>query len=360
MQTPTLGVDVECGAGGEACAREESAMNRYVRTMTVIAGAFVVAVAAVSGNAAAGAKLEFRLSNQLPASHHISKGIVLFASKVKEYSKGAVEVKVFDSAQIYKDTEIVEALQEGLIESGLVPVNKWSGMIPAADVFEMPFVFKDLTSIKKFIDAGAGELLDKEFQQRAVTTLYWVDYGYIQFFNNKRPLTKPDDFKGITMRSFSSGDADTLKALGAAPTVMSSSEMYMALQRGTVDGATTGMPAAVSRKIQEVQKYMTEANYTTAQFVVQANLKWWQKLSPEQRDAVLKAGKEAEEWIRGAIAQSEDEAEKVIQKAGVQIHRLTPEARPLFIKATEPVRQTFAKKSGDLAKKLMDIALGLK
>jgi C4-dicarboxylate-binding protein DctP len=105
---------------------------------------------------------------------------------------------------------------------------------------------------------------------------------------------------------------------------------------------------------------MTEANYTTAQFVVQANLKWWQKLSPEQRDAVLKAGKEAEEWIRGAIAQSEDEAEKVIQKAGVQIHRLTPEARPLFIKATEPVRQTFANKSGDLAKKLIEMALNLK
>jgi C4-dicarboxylate-binding protein DctP len=193
-----------------------------------------------------------------------------------------------------------------------------------------------------------------------VKTLFWVDYGYIQFFNNKRPLTKPDDFKGITMRSFSSGDADTLKALGAAPTVMSSSEMYMALQRGTMDGATTGMPAAVSRKIQEVQKYMTEANYTTAQFVMQANLKWWEKLPQDQREAVLKAGREAEEWIRGAIAQSEDEAEKVIRKAGVQIHQLTPEARPLFIKATEPVRQTFANKSGELAKKLMEIALGLK
>jgi C4-dicarboxylate-binding protein DctP len=325
-------------------------------TVLAIAAAVVVA----GGTAVAGAKTEFRLSNQFPASHHVSKGLVLFAAKVKEYSKGAVEVKIFDSAQLYKDTEIVEALQEGLIESGLVPVNKWSGMIPAADVFEVPFVFKDLTSIKKFIDAGAGELLDKEFQKRAVKTLFWVDYGYIQFFNNKRPLTKPDDFKGITMRSFSSGDADTLKALGAAPTVMSSSEMYMALQRGTMDGATTGMPAAVSRKIQEVQKYMTEANYTTAQFVMQANLKWWEKLPQDQREAVLKAGREAEEWIRGAIAQSEDEAEKVIRKAGVQIHQLTPEARPLFIKATEPVRQTFANKSGELAKKLMEIALGLK
>jgi len=325
-------------------------------TVLAIAAAVVVA----SGTAVAGAKTEFRLSNQLPPSHHISKGLVLFAAKVKEYSKGAVEVKIFDSAQLFKDTEIVEGLQEGLIESGLVPVNKWSGMIPAADVFEMPFVFKDLTSIKKFIDAGAGELLDKEFEKKTVKNLFWVDYGYIQFFNNKRPLTKPDDFKGLTMRSFSSGDADTLKALGAAPTVMSSSEMYMALQRGTVDGATTGMPAAVSRKIQEVQKFMTEANYTTAQFAVQASLKWWEKLPQDRRDAVLKAGKDAEEWIRGAIAQSEDEAEKAIRKAGVQIHQLTPEARPLFIKATEPVRQTFASKTGELAKKLMEIALGLK
>jgi C4-dicarboxylate-binding protein DctP len=322
--------------------------------------ALVAGVMAASGTGDAWAKTEFRLSNQLPPSHHISKGLVLFAGKVKEYSKGAVEVKLFDSGQLFKDTEIVEGLQEGLVESGLVPVNKWSGMVPAADVFEMPFIYKDLTSIKKFIDAGAGDLLDKEFQKRAVKTLFWVDYGYIQFFNNKRPLTKPEDFKGLTMRSFSSGDADTLKALGAAPTVMSSAEMYMALQRGTVDGATTGMPAAVSRKVHEVQKFMTEANYTTAQFVVQANLKWWEKLPQDQRDAILKAGREAEEWIRGAIAQSEKDAEAVIRKAGMQIHQLTPEARPLFIKATEPVRQAFATKSGELAKKLIDLALGIK
>jgi hypothetical protein len=70
--------------------------------------ALVLAIA-VSGTAAAGVKLDFRLSNQLPASHHISKGIVLFANKVKEYLKGAVEVKVFDSAQIDKDTDQVFA-----------------------------------------------------------------------------------------------------------------------------------------------------------------------------------------------------------------------------------------------------------
>src|SRR5512141_2630978 len=138
------------------------------RMTRMLAIALAAGAMVASGAGPVWAKTEFRLSNQLPPSHHISKGLVLFAGKVKEYSKGAVEVKLFDSAQLFKDTEIVEGLQEGLVESGLVPVNKWSGMIPAADVFEMPFIYQDLSSIKKFIDAGAGDMLDKEFQKRTV------------------------------------------------------------------------------------------------------------------------------------------------------------------------------------------------
>ncbi len=308
------------------------------RKTATAAAVFTLILGLFSG--AAFAATEFKLSNQFPASHHVSKGLEVFAEKVSEYSGGKMTVKIFDSAQLFKDTEIVEALQDSLIEAGLVPVNKWSGMIPAADVFEMPFVFKDL-----------------EFQKKGVKTLFWVDYGYIQFFNNKHPLKSPEDFKGLTMRTFSSGDAETLKALGAAPTVMSSSEMYMALQRGTVDGATTGMPAAVSRKVNEVQKFMTMANYTTAQFVVQSSLEWWNGLSEADREIVMKAGADAEAWIRGVIAESEAEAEKVIADSGVEIYALSDEDRAAFVSVTEPVRQSFAEVTGEIGKKLIEMAL---
>jgi len=326
----------------------------FRKTFTA-AAAMVLALGLFCGSAFA--KAEINLSNQFPPSHHVSKGLIVFAEKVAEHSKGELTVKIFDSAQLFKDTEIVEALQDALIEVGLVPVNKWSGMIPAADVFEMPFVFKDLESPKKFLAAGADKILDEEFQKKGVKNLFWVDYGYIQFFNNKHPLKNPEDFKGLTMRTFSSGDAETLRALGAAPTVMSSSEMYMALQRGTVDGATTGMPAAVSRKVHEVQKYMTMANYTTAQFVVQGNLDWWNGLSAELKEAVAKAGHDAEEWIRGAIAQSENDAEKVIRDAGVEIYSPTAEEREAFVKATESVRKTFAEKTGEVGQTLIEMAI---
>ena len=297
--------------------------------------------------------VEYKLSNQFPPSHHLSKGLIVFADKVKELSGGAVEVKVFDSAQLFKDTEIVEALQDGLVDMGLVAVNKWGGMIPAADVFDVPFLFADLASPKKFLDGGGAELFDKEFMKFGVKNLFWADYGFIQFWNSKRPLKKPADFAGLTMRSYSAGDSETLKALGAAPTLMSSSEMYMALQRGTVDGATTGMPAAISRKIYEVQKYVTLANYSTAEFCVQANLDWWEGLPEETRKILIEAGAEAEVTIRAAIASSEAEAEKQIRDAGLDVTTLTPDERAEMVKATEGVKAEFVKRSGELGAQLV-------
>lgn len=304
---------------------------------------------------AAGAVTRFKLSNQFPPNHHVSAGIRLFADKIKEYSGGAMEVQVYDSGSLYRDAEILKAIRSGSVEVGLVPVNKWSGLVPAVDIFDLPFIFKGLSSFKVFLDQ-AGPLLDAEFSKYGTKVLFWVDYGFVQFFNSKRPLKTPDDFKGLTMRAYSAGDAQTMQALGAAPTIISSAEMYMSLQRGTIDGANTGMPAAVSRKVVEVQKYMTLANYSAAEFLVQANLKWFNKLKKEEREIILKAAEEAEEFIRKEVGGAEAKAEEAVRKAGIEIYELTAADREAFSKATEVVRRDFLKKSGDLGAKLVDIA----
>ncbi len=317
-----------------------------------IAACAVLAVLCCSAAFAA----EYTLSNQFPPSHHVSKGLVVFADEVKKISGGKVTIKLADSAQLYKDTEIVDALQEGLVEMGLVATNKWGGMIPAIDAFDLPFLFEDLSSPKKFLDGGADAIFDREFMNKGVKNLFWCDYGFIQMWNNKHPLHRPEDFVGLTMRSFSAGDSETLKALGAAPTLMSSSEMYMGLQYGTVSGATTGMPAAVSRKIYEVSKYLTIANYSTAEFCVQANLEWWDGLDEEAQKAILEAGKIAEAWIRDAIAASEAEAEKVVRDYGLIVNTLTSEDRAALKEATKNVKNEFLKRAGKVGEELMDVA----
>jgi C4-dicarboxylate-binding protein DctP len=116
------------------------------------------------------------------------------------------------------------------------------------------------------------------------------------------------------------------------------------------------MPAAVSRKIHEVQKYMTLANYTTAQFAIQANLEWWDSLAAKDKEAIQKAGGDAEAWIRGAIADSENEAQKVIADYGVEIYVLNDAERKEFQEATLTVRDAFAAKTGDVGKRLLEMA----
>lgn len=315
-----------------------------------------IAIAAVlCASAAFGA--EFTVSNQYPPSHHISKCLRVFADKVAELSGGKLKVNLVDSGALYNDAQVLEAVQDGLVEVGLVGTYKWSGMVPAADVFDLPFLLPDLAAPKKFLDAGAAEILDAEFAKKGVKNLFWCDYGFIQMWNNVKPLHTPEDFKDMTFRSYSSGDSITLKALGAAPTLISSSETYMAMQNGTVKGATTGMPAAVSRKVYEVSKYLTIANYCTAQFSVQANLEWWEGLDAESQNVILEAGKVAEVWLRDAVAGSESAAEKVVRDAGLIVNVITPEERAALIEATKVVWDDYLSRTGEVGKKLVDLAL---
>lgn len=312
------------------------------------------AVAVLSCSVAFGA--EFTVSNQFPPSHHISKAIHVFADKVVKLSGGQLKVNVADSGSLYNDSQILEAVQDGLVEVGLVGTYKWGGMVPAADVFDLPFLFVDLSSPEKFLNAGAADILDAEFNKKGVKNLFWVDYGFIQMWNNVRPLHSPKDFEGLTMRSYSAGDSITLTALGAAPTQISSAEMYMAIQNGTVKGATTGMPAAVSRKIYEVSKYLTIANYSTAQFSVQANLDWWNGLDADSQKAILEAGKVAEKWLRGAVAESEGAAEKTVRDAGLEVNTLTAEERAQMVAATKSVWDAYVARAGETGQKLVDLA----
>ena len=114
------------------------------------------AVAVLSCSVAFGA--EFTVSNQFPPSHHISKAIHVFADKVVELSGGQLKVNVADSGSLYNDNQILEAVQDGLVEVGLVGTYKWGGMVPAADVFDLPFLFVDLSSPEKFLNAGAADI----------------------------------------------------------------------------------------------------------------------------------------------------------------------------------------------------------
>ncbi len=177
---------------------------------------------------AAGKKVEYKLAYALPANHPVAKGVETFIAKVKDKTKGEVVITSFPAGQLYNDKTMNDAIMTGGVDMGLNTVGRWATIIPAMEVFDVPFVFPGYEKVDSAIDGGMGKILEEEMAKKHVKVVYWADYGFVQYANNKKPIKKPEDFKGLKIRGYSELASETIKALGASPVTMGAGEVYMA------------------------------------------------------------------------------------------------------------------------------------
>ena len=305
-------------------------------------------------------KVTLKLAHNLPVTNHMARGMESFAKKVEERSKGNITVQIFPSGQLYNDKSMNDALMRGGVEMGLNSTAMWASVIPAMEIFDVPFMFPDYEKIKKALDSGVGDKLNAEMEKKGAKVLFWVDYGFVQFANNKRPITKPDDFKGLKIRSYGELPSETIKALGGAPATIGAGEVYMALQQGTIDGQTSGTTAMYDRKMYDVTKYLTVTNHAFPEFVVSVNLKFWNRLSADQKKLIETAAAEVRDAIRAETRNEDEKTLKLLQEKGMQAYIVPAAELVAWQKVTEPVLDIFVKRAGPLGKELVDICRNLK
>ena len=194
-----------------------------------------------------------------------------------------------------------------------------------------------------------------ELKKKGVRPVIWADYGFVQFANSKKEITKPEDFAGLKLRGYGELPSETIKALGASPVTMGSGEVYMAIQRGVVDGQTSGTTAMYDRKMFEVTKYLTITNHAYPEFILAMNEKSFQKLTPEQQKIVTDAANEVRDELRKNAKAEDMAALEKLKEKGMQVY-VVPEAElPAWQSATKPVWDIFVKHTGDLGKELIEI-----
>ncbi len=305
----------------------------------------------------AGQKVELKLAYQLPAEHHLSKSLEKFAKNVNEKSKGSIDVKVYPAGQLYNDQNMNDALMSGGLDIGMNSTARWSMVVPALKVLDLPFVLTSYAAADNALDGDLGKALGTELEKKNVHPLIWADYGYVQFQNNARKIEKPEDFSGLKIRSYSEISAEIIKALGASPTTMSSTEVYMAIKNGTIDGQSSGQTAVLSRKIYEVAKYMTVTNHSYVEFLVAMNENSWKKLSPEQQKIVAECAKETQEEIRKEAKAEDERCLKELAAKGMDVYEIPADQIDLWQKATAPVVAKFEQDQGDLGRKLVEACM---
>lgn len=300
-------------------------------------------------------KATIRLAYNLPQDHHISKGIEQFAKDVTEKSGGAVKVQVYPAGQLLSDKDMNQSILTGGVEMGVNSSTLWASTVPAMGIFDVPYVITNYEKAGEAINGEFGDKLRTAMEEKGAKALMFADYGYAQFANNKRPLKSPADFKGLKIRSIGDIPSEMIKAYGASPVFMGGGEVYMALQRNTVDGATSGTTAMLQRKYDEVAKYLTINNYSYLEFILAVNLDFWNGL-PEKTQTLLNAeAKETEEWIRHQAKAEDESTAKQLEEKGMEVYVVPAEDIPEWKKAAKPAWDSFLKNGGELGKELLEI-----
>jgi tripartite ATP-independent transporter DctP family solute receptor len=296
-----------------------------------------------------------RLAYNLPQDHHISIGVENFAKEVTEKSGGKVKIQVYPAGQLLGDKEMNQAILTGGVEMGVNSSTLWASTVPAMGIFDVPYAFPNNEMAGKALSGELGEKLNEAMEEKGAKVLMYADYGYAQFANNVRPLKSPEDFKGLKIRSIGDIPSEMIKAYGASPVFLGAGEVYTALQRKTIDGATSGTTAMLQRHYDEVAKYLTISNYAYLEFILAVNKNFWDRLPEKTKNLLSETAKETEQWIR-AKAKSEDErTAKELESKGMQVYVVSESELPKWKEAAKPARDAYIQRAGDLGKEFLEI-----
>ena len=326
--------------------------------VAALAAAMALTVAGCGGgDKKADQKVTLKMATALPSSHPLVKAMDTLKAKANEKSKGSVTIQIYPAGQLYNDKNMNDAIISGGIDMGLNTVGRWATIVPAMDIFDVPFIFPSYEKVDKAIDSGLGEKLGAELLKKGVRPLIWADYGFVQYANNKKLVKTPADFDGLKIRGYSKYSAETIKAMGASSVTMGSSEVYMGIQRGTIDGQTSGTTAMRDRKMYEVHKYLTVTNHASPEFIVAINEKSYSKLNADQKKALDAAALEVRDMIR-ANAKAEDlKALADLKAKGMEVYEVPENELKAWRDATKPVWDLFIKENGKFGQELIDICV---
>jgi TRAP-type transport system periplasmic protein len=269
--------------------------------------------------------LVLKLSHQWSNTDLRQEWATWFAKMVEDQSKGEIKFEIYSGGVLYKPIAQFDALQKGALDLSLFYLPYAAGRVPETLIGGMPCLVRNNKGALKWKDGEIGKILDKVLKDNGVTILSW---GWVNMGigSKNKLLSRPEDLKGIKIRAASKTEDQLLAAAGASITTMPSTEVYYGLQTGALDGVETSYSSFNSFRLYEVIDYLVSGKnnyFSTGLCGILISNKVWDKLSQEQKNIMINAGRETETRYNDAQLDDEDKIIKTFSEKGVKIHNLT-------------------------------------
>ena len=309
-------------------------MIRHMRDL-VIAGTFALATAAAATTPALAEdwpSLTLKFGHPYNEAHPLARGAQMFSDLVAERSEGKIKVDVYPNSTIGSSRDLVESMQIGAVDFALVPTTNVASFYAPLDIFYLPFLFRDSAHAYAVADGPIGQGLYDDMRQKiGIRTLAMYESGFRTITTRRTKIEEPSDMAGIKFRVVNNPlNVDTFKALGAIPTPVALSEVFTALQQGTVDGQDNPIGNVKAFGYDKVQDFITLSRHQWAGIMFLANERMWEAQPEHVQDLFQQAAKESEAWEREALNDEEAQYLAEMEEAGMTVTRLTPEQSQAF------------------------------
>ena len=314
--------------------------------------ALACALPLFAGLASAADPISIKFAHVVAEHTPKGQGALLFKKLAEERLPGQVKVEVYPNSSLFGDGKEMEALLLGDVQLLAPSLAKFEHYAKPIQIFDLPFLFDNIQALDRFQQSPQGQALLKSMEGKGITGLGYWHNGMKQLSANKA-LYAPKDARGLKFRVQASAVLDEqFKALRAAPRKMSFAEVYQGLQTGVVNGTENTWSNYESQKVNEVQKFFTESDHGTLDYMVITNTKFWNGLPEDVRSELDKVMAEVTvEVNKQAEALNQSSKQRIVDSGTSEVITLTPEQREEWREAMRPVWKKFEKDIGpDLIK----------
>ncbi|OOY55832.1 C4-dicarboxylate ABC transporter [Solemya velum gill symbiont] len=277
-----------------------------------------------------------------------------FKDLIAERMGDKVVVEVFPNSQLFGDNKVLEAMLLGDVQIAAPSLSKFKKYTKALQVYDLPFLFKDMAAVERFQKSDAGVKLLTSLESKGLVGLGYL-HNDLKQLSASKPLRTPADASKLKFRIMSSDVlAAQFEAVEAVPLKKPFSEVFTLLQTRAIDGQENTWSNIFSKKFFEVQPYITESNHGVLDYMVVTSAEFWNGMDANTRNGVQQALNEA--LVIGneiAAQKAVEDRQKIIDSGRSEVLSLSDAERAQWVEAMKPVWKQF---EGDIGADLIEAA----
>ncbi|MFA5663820.1 TRAP transporter substrate-binding protein [Castellaniella sp.] len=314
-------------------------MKRY------FAGPLLAASLALSGFGPAQAATELTIAHNLSPSSHYSAGAKAMAADLAERSGGKFKLVESYGGSLGGERELTEGTQIGTIDLVITSTGPIGNFVPDTLILDIPFLFSSYDQAHAVLDGPIGQALLEKFPEHGLKALAWTENGFRNLTNNVRPVKEPADVVGLKVRTMENDiHMEAFRTLGMLPTPMAFTELFTALEQGTVDGQENPIGVILSANFADVQKYLSLTQHVYSPAIILISPAVWNDLSEEEQGWFVESAKVGSAAVRKKVREDADNGVAILRDKGMQVVDQVDTAA--FQEALKPAFDKFSEQFG--------------